>query len=387
MRGSGDLVATIAKIYEASIESESLDRLAGIVAAAVGSRSGFLALLDRPQNGQVGTPAVVGLPSATENFDEWARAAYAEHYHQCNIWFHRGIQKGFPAIVLGHELVAPEMLVRSEWYEYCRRLDAFHVLGAQFHLNSRLSAQFGAHRPRHSKPFDEGHRRIMSLLLPHLQRALQVNARLGLLDQICTITSDLLERVGLGVLILDRDRRLLFANLLAERMLAGKSFLDARNGRVFASPGTAPGFDHMVEQAAQTSAGMGIHSGGMLNVAGEEGIVRLLISPLARERSLCQGADAAVLVLLTGPAPAPPRAAEKLSEAFGLTRAEGQLLSALVAGEPLSEYADRLGLSIETPRTHLKRILNKTGIHRQVDLVRIVSSDLLFQMGPGASNE
>src|SRR5688500_8708102 len=168
MAEESDLPAVIAEIYEASVDAGGLDKLAGVVAGSLGTRSGFLALLARPEEGQLALPAIVGLPSATDNFDEWARAAYAEHYHRCNVWFEAGVRKGFPAIVLGQELLPDHQLMRSEWYEYCHRLGAFHVLGAQFHLDRCLSVQFGAHRPRHSNPFDENSRRKMSLLLPHL---------------------------------------------------------------------------------------------------------------------------------------------------------------------------------------------------------------------------
>ena len=376
-----DLHAVVSEIYAAALEANGLDKLAAIVAEALGTRSGFLALLDRPEPGQAALPAMVGLPSATENFDDWARTAYAEHYHQCNLWFEKGVRRGFPAIVLGQELVSPEQLIASEWYEYCRRLDAFHVLGAQFHVDGQLSGQFGAHRPRGSSSFDEASRRTMSVLLPHLQRALQIQLRLGLYDQVQAVTLDLLERVGFGVLILDEARRLLFANRPAERVLAEEGGLRVSKGRVRAAAGAARDFDRMVAEAARTSSGAGLGAGGMLNVPVRGGeALRLFISPLPRERVAFGVAAPAVLVLLGDPDAAAPRRADQLRKAFGLTQAEALLLSALLAGERLSEHADRMGISIGTARTHLKHLLAKTGHHRQVDLVRAVSSDPLLRI-------
>jgi DNA-binding CsgD family transcriptional regulator len=59
---------------------------------------------------------------------------------------------------------------------------------------------------------------------------------------------------------------------------------------------------------------------------------------------------------------------------FGLTRAEASFASALVAGQSVREYAEREQLSEETVRTHLKRVLAKTGARRQQELVRIILS-------------
>jgi DNA-binding CsgD family transcriptional regulator len=380
MARDAGLLPVVAEIYEASVDADGLDKLAGVVAGALGTRSGFLALLARPEEGQLDLPAIVGLPSATENFDDWARSAYADHYHDCNIWFERGVKRGFPAIVLSQELVPGDQLVRSEWYEYCQRLDTFHVLGAQFHLDRRLSVQFGAQRPRRADAFDEASRRKMSLLVPHLQRALQIMIRLGLSDQVRTVSFDLLERLGLGVLILDGGRRLLFANRAAEQVLEQGTALSVRDGRVSASAAAARGFERLVEEATRTSAGDGMSAGGNLDVDADEEKLRLFVAPVPRYHVALGLSVPAVLVLLGDPSGAPATHADELRKAFGLTRAEAQLLAALMLGERLADYSARRGISLGTVRTHLKRLLGKTGHHRQVDLVRAVARDPLLRV-------
>jgi DNA-binding CsgD family transcriptional regulator len=374
-----ELHAAIADIYDASIHGGGLDRVAGIVAEALGTRSGFLALLARPETGQIALPTIVGLPSATDNFDDWARSAYAEHYHDCNAWFERGVRKGFPAIVLGEELMPADEFVRSEWFEYCDRLDAFHVLGAQFHIDQCLSAQFGAHRPRRLDAFDEASRRTMKVLLPHLQRALQIMIRLDVGDQMRALSFELLERADLAVLVLDRDRRLLYANRPGEQLLESRALLGVRNGRIHAPRQQARAFDCLVEAAARTSASQSIAAGGSIELEAEGGeTLRLLVAPVPNRRGgLGLSAGAVMLLADAGRAPAP---ADLLRSRFGLTNAETELLSALVEGERLPDYAARRGIRIGTVRTHLKRLLGKTHHHRQVDLVRAVTSDPLLRM-------
>lgn len=384
---TADLNEAIAQIYEASVEADGLDRIAGIVAQALGSHSGLLSVLTRPTDGQRRTPEVVGLPSATANFDDWARNAYAEHYHECNIWFERGVRKGFPAIVLSHELVTPDELVRSEWYDYCQRLDTFHVIGAQFHVDRKFSGQFGAQRPRRSKPFDELSRRRMSLLLHHLQRAMQIRFRLGLGDQLRAVTLDLLERVGIAVFLLDEFRHPLFTNSLAEQILERRAGLQLIGGRVCAPGDLAAAFERLVCEAALTSAGKGMNAGGTLNMVPSDGSsTRLFVSPLPRDHLPCGTAAPAVLILAGAPDSARRPAADELCRYFGLTRAEGQLLAAVLEGADLRTYAGRRGVSIETARTHLKRVLGKTGHHRQIDLVRELASDVLLRLDGVAAN-
>jgi len=57
---------------------------------------------------------------------------------------------------------------------------------------------------------------------------------------------------------------------------------------------------------------------------------------------------------------------------FGLTRAEGVLAELLMHGQSVETAADRLCISVNTARTHLKRILLKTDTGRQAELVRVL---------------
>ena len=57
---------------------------------------------------------------------------------------------------------------------------------------------------------------------------------------------------------------------------------------------------------------------------------------------------------------------------FGLTRAEGVIAELLMQGLSVETTADRLCISLNTARTHLKRILHKTDTGRQAELMRVL---------------
>jgi DNA-binding CsgD family transcriptional regulator len=63
-----------------------------------------------------------------------------------------------------------------------------------------------------------------------------------------------------------------------------------------------------------------------------------------------------------------------LVEFFGLSPAESRLAVALLAGKKLREIALDWGVQITTLRTQLSSILQKTGVTRQVDLIRLLSN-------------
>ena len=57
---------------------------------------------------------------------------------------------------------------------------------------------------------------------------------------------------------------------------------------------------------------------------------------------------------------------------YNLTPAEARLTLALLEGKGLEWAAEQISLSVNTARTHLKRIFEKTRTHRQAELVRLI---------------
>ena len=64
--------------------------------------------------------------------------------------------------------------------------------------------------------------------------------------------------------------------------------------------------------------------------------------------------------------------ADYLETRFGLSRGEARLVALLFAGASLRSCAQALGIKYETARTYLKSAFQKTGTHRQAELVLTV---------------
>lgn len=58
------------------------------------------------------------------------------------------------------------------------------------------------------------------------------------------------------------------------------------------------------------------------------------------------------------------------STRHGISRAESRLLASLVDGGSVGSHARDAGISINTARTHMRRLLEKTGASSQLDLLR-----------------
>jgi len=62
---------------------------------------------------------------------------------------------------------------------------------------------------------------------------------------------------------------------------------------------------------------------------------------------------------------------DAFADLFQLTSAETRVLAQMILGEGLTIAARRLNIARSTARSHLDHILQKTGTHRQAELVRV----------------
>ena len=80
--------------------------------------------------------------------------------------------------------------------------------------------------------------------------------------------------------------------------------------------------------------------------------------------------EATALVLIIDPEHEPEPAAALLRRLHGLTNTEAQVALRIVRGADLKQVSEELSVSVTTVRTHLQHVFDKTGTHRQAELVR-----------------
>ena len=62
---------------------------------------------------------------------------------------------------------------------------------------------------------------------------------------------------------------------------------------------------------------------------------------------------------------------EDFLKKYNISKAEGRLLFSLIEGVSVIQHAENLKISINTARSHMRRLLEKTGASGQLDLVRM----------------
>lgn len=217
-------------------------------------------------------------------------------------------------------------------------------------------------------PATEEKRRLIEALAPSLAASLALATHLEG-DKARTLLDTVEMLVGPAIL-LGPERGIIGMSSAAETLLRGGTHLTTRAGRLNAVIG-------------QCEAALGKAFRQALDVGPNAGIPAKLVIAGARDRPPMivelhrlpdrdQQAPMNARILLTIKArrpDLPTSAVAALRKAFDMTAAEAAVAELLALGHDVPTIASRRGVGIETIRSQLKSIFQKTGTHRQAELV------------------
>jgi DNA-binding CsgD family transcriptional regulator len=365
MKDDVTLLSLVGEVYDAAMDEAKWAPLAPRIAAVLEADSAVVQARGLARGG-------VDLLTVSENFTPRLMGEYVEHYHALDEWANRAMPLVPDVARLGDELMSFTELRNSEFCEWLRRLDVFHLVGAVITVDGDSAGILGVHRK--SRPFDEKGKRRVDLLIPHLRRALQV--RNTFLKQRLQRDAALegLDRLATAALLLDGEARVLFANRAAEALLSEGDGLAVAHGRLVGrAPKATEWLRALVAEAARTAAARSAHPGGSLPLPRRDRRpLTVLVSPMRGEAFGIDALAGLALVLVRDPVGHKASSVAALQTLFRLTPAEARLAAALTDGSSLEEIAAANGSSIHTARTLLKRVLGKTATRRQGELIALI---------------
>jgi DNA-binding CsgD family transcriptional regulator len=231
-------------------------------------------------------------------------------------------------------------------------------------------------RPKHKDPFEDREGTILETLVPHLQRALMLHLKMSQLRLNAEGLEAGLDAFGHAVFGLNREGRVVLSNRETEKIAASGDGLRLADSCLAA---TDPEEDNLLQaqlsEAVAAGARVSISSGGSLSLSRRSGRSSLRVTVIPyQSHSLDHYGQLAALVFVGDPEAAPLSRSAVLRSFYGLTPTEARIADLLAGGNEVREVAARSGITLETARFHVKRVLSKTGTRRQTELVRLMLS-------------
>lgn len=272
-------------------------------------------------------------------------------------------------ISVDQDFASPEELTSSDYYEFLRKFGfnwsaavGVNSVDDEWAMVIERSDRHGPVTPREQSDFVR--------FGAHLNRAALVARSLGYTN--ATGMLDAYQSLGCASILLDRFGRTIRHNALAETLLGDG--LELSHGTLrCAHAGDSMALENLI-------AGLGrSHGLNDSDVLPPVVVRRQLKRPLVVHGIHLKGMASAVfspaksilLISDTG-VPAAGAPVDVIRQAFGLTPAEAALVAHLERELPLSAAAELMGISVETARSHLKRVFGKTDTNRQTSLLRLI---------------
>lgn len=364
------LSALIGDIYDAALEPTLWPGVLADLAAFIGGYSGAIYRKDSSRTGNM----------------FYGDGGISEHYTQ--LYFEKYVK--FDPSTTAHFLTAiGETTATADYMDYAAftRTRFYREWARPQHLVDHLTtvlersatniSMFGVFCHERDGLADEDKRRRMLLVAPHVRRAVVVGGVIGEAVRRSDELSETLDAIRAGAFLVDADGRIVHANVAGLTMLAEESCLIALNGVLAATDREASAvLRESLRRAAEGDAALGEQgiSQPAVGLGGRRHVLHVM--PLSASgnssRRSRRGSVAAVFVHqaeTTGPFPP-----EVLARSYDLTAAELRVLLAIVEVGGIPEAAAALGVSPETVKTHLARIYQKTGTHRQTELVKLAAT-------------
>lgn len=311
--------------------------------------------------------------SMTGTLSPEADRAYGEHYGRDD-YVLQAVEGG-PVGVLrrGMELIAPH--THTDFFnDWVRPNDLGDGMFVRL-TNGAKPISFLIAGTQGSEPFDNEERtQLFTMLVPHMRQALRAQKDLSTVARRSGELAEALDFMEHGIVIVTSDSRLVHGNAAAERLLREGDGLASDSGRLTAS---APHPRSKLEAVLRFALGgdaFGIRHGGALACHRPSGRrpYAVHVLPMHSQRTEITSSGPTALVLIVDPERRPIPASDMLRQLFGLTKAETAVAQLALKGEGLGPIGEQLQLSRDTVKTHLRNVFEKTGTHRQAELVRLL---------------
>ena len=345
----------LAVLYSAPLQPERWERFLNLLCDHTMSRSSFLLCADSRAGLSIRSQG--GLP-----FPETSLNAYAARYAKTDPFLLPLVRSGRTGVIDCEELLPREELMQSDQYRYLNEPSGVRYPAlVALTLTVRRFEAISFWRTEDEGYMDAESTRLLELLVPHIQSAMEIRQALGTADARATGAEAMADASATPTFLLGHDDEVLHANSAARELLDEADGLLAKDGVLSAAqPAMRKPLRALLDRARAAAKPLSLE-----RTSGRRPL-HLLASPV-------QGyGRGGVLLLATDPEKPVVLRDDVLREHFKFTGAETEVANGLLTGYPLEAIAALRKVKIGTVRDQVKSMLAKTGTGKQAEMIRLL---------------
>lgn len=354
---------------------DALNSLYGTMDGAVTLQTALQAMMRETGAEQI-SAALIGRDGSykeiNEPFDPDCALLFLRDYADKDVRISR-VMGGRRGTLTTLDLMSPEEIakcpVHNEFYKV--HPECWHTMISTFDSEKMLFTPI-IHRRANRGDFTPQEGRKLQVLSQHLARAVEIRETLSattLSNEGIAAAYDALDD---GIVIFDQSGVVLHMNAFARRLAASRDGITIRNGTLAAADAVSS-----VALLRMMTSTIRVAAREQYSLPKPIGIRRFSTPhPLIVRSYVVPGSNPSnrfgVIKIQERSAWNRPTI-ESIQAATGLTKAEANLALALLDGVSIVAYASRHDLSEHTVRAHMKNILAKLGLRRQLEVVALLA--------------
>lgn len=304
--------------------------------------------------------------------NDWEASAYREQFFSLDPFVNLPLNK----VVTLADILPDRELTQTDYYQhYLKPINLFRILGVDTAEPGGMLARLRVSRRKSERRFSNRERELLASLTPHLQRALEIYARLNRTSSERDIYAGAVDQLSVATIIVDEQGRVLTENAVGKALLQQGDGLSLRDGHLHIE-----GRDINKELQAALTTIISSQQKGETSVVRALRVPRpngrsdlgLVVRPVPSAQRHEGQASPAAAVFISDPDLQESTSQQTLRELFALTPAEARLATLLARGLSLADVSSEQNISQHTARAQLKSIFAKTAVSRQAELVRLV---------------
>ena len=223
-------------------------------------------------------------------------------------------------------------------------------------------------------PITDGEKEIGSFFLDHFAKSIELGRSFGVLKSRFGGVLSVLDRFHMGIFVLSPNGSVVVKNSEAERILeAGDGLSLSRDGRL------QPGNDderselkNIITRAISTACAEDNRAEQLMVIERSSNNDPYLVevSPI-RDHGEIETEFKGCIVFVIDPGKTDVVSTEGMQALYQLTGAESEICRLIAEGLETDDMADSKNITNETVRSHIKKIMQKTGVNNRSQLVRL----------------
>ncbi|KEQ19694.1 helix-turn-helix transcriptional regulator [Endozoicomonas numazuensis] len=313
-----------------------------------------------------------GLILSTGHTGDEVVASYNKHFFAMDPF----VDLPSSSVVTLDEFIPESERKNSDYVQqFLAPMNVHHILGTD--INTRDGAKYSLRISRscESAPFTQKDKEVVSLFVPHLQHAIDINHQINRVETERDLYAGAVDQLAVGTIILDEEGKVIQTNHVAQDLIQENDGLKltGHSLQVGTSRDTRK-LRELIKQALsaqQKNTPSVVEALRIQRPSGKSDlgiVVRSVPTNQWAEGKQCPS----VVIFVSDPDRQSQAPQEIVKALFDLTPAEAQLAMLLANGLTLDETSEQLCISRNTARAHLRSIFSKTGVTRQTMLVRLI---------------